>query len=154
MILDYTIPKLENKINEILSKLSDFSISLNTQRSSVSGESTIEGLYIDIKDGMGNVFDFSNYSGGERMRIVISIFLGLASLCRCDFRIFDESVVGLDSETVSNFNEILNNNIFKEISQVLVISHIPEIQDMFENKITEHSVFAVFASINFISFNS
>lgn len=135
IVIDYVLPKLEDRINEILSKLSDFRIRLNTQTKTVSGESVKEGLYIDIINDQGEVMDFDSYSGGEKVKISFSIFFGFGSFCNCKFKIFDETVIGLDSETVSSFIEILNSDIFKGIKQVLMISHISEIKDCFSEKL-------------------
>lgn len=135
IVIDYVLPKLEDRINEILSKLSDFRIRLDTQTKTVSGESVKEGLYIDIINDQGEIMNFDSYSGGERVKISFSIFFGFSSFCNSEFKIFDETIIGLDSETVNSFIEILNSDVFKEIKQVLMISHIPEIKDLFENKI-------------------
>ncbi len=134
MIIDYTIPRLEDKINEILGKLSDFKIRLNTQKSTISGESVMEGLYIDIINGQGEIFDYQSYSGGEKVKISSAIFEGLASLQNCNFRVLDESIISLDAESTSQFIEILEN-IQRTISQLIVVSHIPEVKDCFEDKI-------------------
>lgn len=134
MVVDYAIPKLEDKINEVLSKLSDFKIRLNTQKSTVSGESTMEGLYIDIITPQNEQLPYENFSGGEKVKISSSIFAGLASLCHCNFRILDEAVVALDNESSDQFVEVLNN-LLKEVPQLICISHLPQIKDLFEEKI-------------------
>ena len=134
IVIDYVLPKLEDKINEILSKLSNFRIRLDTQIKTVSGESTKEGLYINIINEQGEIMDFDSYSGGERMRVNVALFEGLASLCKSNFRILDETVVGLDQETVEGFGEVIKE-LQKKNPQVLCISHIQTIKDLFENKI-------------------
>lgn len=134
MIVDWLIPRLEDRINEILSKLSDFRIHMDTQKMSVSGESTIEGLYIDIINEKGEMFNFENFSGGEKIKVCAAIFEGLASFQSYAFRVLDESIVSLDNESTSQFISVLKN-VQKNISQLIVISHIQEVKDYFSDKI-------------------
>ncbi len=134
MLVDHTLPKLENRINEILSELSDFKIQLDTQRKSVDGESVIEGLYINIILPNGEQMDYNSFSGGEKIKITVSLFEGLASLGYCNFRILDESIVSLDSESTSQFIEVLER-IQKSVNQLIMISHISEIKECFMDKI-------------------
>lgn len=134
MMIDYAIPRLEDKINEVLSKLSDFRVRLDTQKSSITGDSVMEGLYINIMNSNGEVFDFGAFSGGEKVKISSAIFEGLASLQNCGFRILDESIVALDSESTTQFIETLEG-IQRSVNQLIVISHIPEVKDCFEEKI-------------------
>lgn len=135
IVIDHVLPRLEDKINTILGKLSDFRVRLDTQRKGLNEDKMKEGLFIDIINDQGEVMDFESYSGGEKIKVSFSILMGLSSLCRIDFKILDETIVGLDSETINSFIEILNNDVFKEIKQVMMISHIPEIKDCFEDKI-------------------
>ena len=134
MIIDYTLPSLEDKINEILSELSDFRIRLDTQREGVAGDKVIEGLFITITNELGEELDFGNFSGGERIKINTAIFEGLASIQKCNFRIFDETIVALDNETIEGFSEVLLA-MKENISQVLCISHIDSIKELFEDRI-------------------
>lgn len=134
IIVDWLIPRLEDRINEILSKLSDFRLHLDTQKKSVSGESMIEGLHINIMNERGEGFNFDNFSGGERVKVSAAIFEGLASFQHCGFRLLDESIVSLDSESTSQFLEVLEN-VQKKVDQLIVISHIQEVKQSFENKI-------------------
>ena len=135
IIIDYVIPQLEDKINEVLSKLSDFRVALETQKEGVGGDTIIDGLFITITNGQGETFDLASYSGGEKMRITTAISEGLASLQKTGFRVFDESIVGLDAATVEGFTEILMQ-IQANFSQVICVSHLQPIKDLFEEKIT------------------
>lgn len=135
IMIDYILPELEDRINAILSKLSDFRIELTTQKSGTGKDVLLEGLFINIINSQGEWFSYENYSGGEKMRITMSITEGLASLSRCNFRVLDEAIIGLDQETVENFGEVLLN-MQKNIAQILCISHIQSISDLFEEKIT------------------
>lgn len=134
IVVDCVIPQLEKSINEVLSKLSDFYVTLETQREGVSGDTLLEGLFITITNGQGESFDLASYSGGEKMKITSAISEGLASLQKIGFRIFDESVTGLDSSTVESFTEVLMQ-IQNRFPQVICISHLLPIKDLFDHKI-------------------
>jgi exonuclease SbcC len=134
ILIDLIVPDLENRINSILSKLSDFRINIETQRDALSGDNTLEGLFLNIIDSEGNIRDYNSYSGGEKNKITAAIFEGLASLQNAGFRILDESVVGLDDESEEKFSEVILN-IRDNVNQLLCISHLQSIKDLFETKI-------------------
>lgn len=132
--IDYLIPRLEDKINEILSKLSEFRVRLDTQKGSSDGESVIEGLFINIINDMGEQLEYSSYSGGERLKISVSINEALASLQKCGFRIFDELFVGLDEDSVQHFADVMDQ-LQSKFKQIMCISHLRTIKDLFDEKI-------------------
>jgi DNA repair protein SbcC/Rad50 len=134
VIVDYLIPRLEYRINEILSKMSDFKIRLETQKEKADGEGNTEGLFINIYNSQNEIFSFENYSGGEKIKISISITEALAALQKCSFRIFDESFQALDEDSLESFNEVMHS-LQDKFSQVLCISHLQTIKDSFEEKI-------------------
>lgn len=134
VVVDYILPGLEEKINETLGKLSSFKITLDTQRKSLTDEKMIEGLFINIYNDQGEVFDYDSYSGGQKNRVAYALFEGLASIQKCNFRIFDESIAGLDNETISAFADVMLQ-LNQEDRQVLCVSHIQEIKDIFPEKI-------------------
>ena len=135
LIVDTFAPKLERDVNEILSLLSDFRVEINTLRDTADGDGTVEGLYIDVIDSQGNKREFSAYSGGERLAVMISISEALANLQNtCSFRVFDESFIGLDSESEERFVSVINK-LGTRFSQMLVISHIQSIKDVFTDRI-------------------
>lgn len=134
VVIDYLIPRLEDKINEILSRLSEFRVQLDTQKGTADGAGTIEGLFINIFNERGEQFEFSSYSGGERLKITVAISEALASLQKCGFRIFDELFIGLDEESVEHFAEVMNR-LQEKFKQMLCISHLRTIKDLFDNKI-------------------
>jgi len=135
MMVDFIIPQLEDKINEILGKLSDFRVHLDTQKSSVGGDSTIEGLFINVINDMGESLDFNSFSGGECTKIIISINESLGSLQKFGFRVWDESITGLDENMIYSFSDVILK-LKENINQILMISHLPAIQEIFEEKIT------------------
>lgn len=135
VVIEYLLPRLEDKVNEILGQLSEFTVCLDTQKNKADGESVIEGLFISIKNAQNEQLDFANYSGSEKLRISYSISEALATLQKCNFRILDEVVHGLDQENEKKFVDalsVLHNNV----SQVLCITHLQSVKDLFEKKIT------------------
>jgi DNA repair exonuclease SbcCD ATPase subunit len=134
VIIDFFVPKLEDKINEILAKLSEFRVEIDTQREGADNENTVEGLFINIVDGQGQRMDFLNYSGGEKMKIIVAISEALASLQNIGFRILDEIFVGLDDASTESFAQVLTQ-IQSQFKQLFVISHLSQIKDLFDDRI-------------------
>ncbi len=134
VIIDYLVPTLEEKINNVLSELSDFKIQIDTQREDASGDGVVEGLFINIINAEGQMLDYSNYSGGEKMKLDYSISEALAGLSKIKFRILDETIGGLDEGMLSSFIDILNK-LTDGYKQLIAISHIPQVQEIFDDKI-------------------
>ena len=134
VIVDYIVPQLEEKINTVLSKMSDFRISLNTQKVKADGDGVTEGLFITIINDLGEELPYESYSGGEKLKITVAISEALASLQKCGFRILDEAVVGLDKDSTESFVSVLAK-LQENFNQVLCISHIQEVKDMFTDNL-------------------
>jgi DNA repair exonuclease SbcCD ATPase subunit len=134
IVIDYLLPKLEDRINDVLSKLSDFRVRLDTQRKSTDGENTIEGLFITILNEMGEEMPFESYSGGEKLKISVSISEALATLQHVGFRLFDETFLGLDENSTESFAGVLQD-LQKNFNQVLCISHLLQIKELFDKKL-------------------
>lgn len=134
IVTEYLIPKLEDKINEILSELSSFKVRLSTEKEGLSEGVVIDGLFIDLYNENGEILEYNAYSGGEKNRITVAIFEGLASLQKCNFRIFDESIIGLDDETTNSFTNIMLQ-LQKNVAQLICVSHLQGVKDIFEEKV-------------------
>lgn len=134
IVVDYLIPRLEDTINDIIGQLSEFRVKLETQKQSVDGESVVEGLFISVFNERGEEFEFSNYSGGQKLKISVAISEALASIQKVGFRIFDEAFYGLDENSIDGFSSVIES-LQSKFSQILCISHLRIIQDRFENKI-------------------
>ncbi|MBV6340117.1 AAA family ATPase [Candidatus Magnetobacterium casense] len=135
IIIDYVLPRLEDKINEILSRLSDFRIRLETQKVAVTSGNSVEGLFISIFNELGEESDYDNYSGGEKLKITVAISEALAELQKAKFRVLDELFIGLDDESTEKFAEIMTA-LQERFSQMICISHLQNIKDMFPKTIT------------------
>lgn len=134
LAVDYMIPRLEDKINEVLAQMSDFRVQLDTQKKS-QADTTIEGLFITIRNERGETFDFASYSGGEKLKITVAISEALASLQKVGFRILDELFVGLDEDSTESFATVLAQ-VQSRFSQMLCISHLRSIKDIFDSRVT------------------
>ena len=134
ILVDLLIPKLEEDMNSVLSKLSDFRIQLETQKNSVTGNGAIEGLFVNVVDPQGRKMDYACYSGGEKLKISVAVAEAFATMQKCGFRLLDELFIGLDPQSVSGFAGVLDR-IQDRFSQILCISHLKEIQDLFPEKI-------------------
>lgn len=134
LVIDYLLPKLEDKINEVLEHLSELRIRLDSQRESADGSGMVEGLFITVSDGSGEDISFDNLSGGERVKVSVAITEALGSLQRCGFRLCDEFVTALDDNSLEGFMEAIEY-IQRKYPQLLMISHIREIKDLFDKKI-------------------
>ena len=136
VVVDYIVPQLEEKINNVLGKMSDFKIRLDTQKSTADDEGVKEGLFITVLNDRMEELPFDSYSGGEKIKITISISEALASLVsNVGFRIMDENIVSLDKESTEGFVIVLEK-LQGKFNQLIVVSHLQEVKDIFENKIT------------------
>ena len=135
VVVDYILPKLEQKINEVLHQLSEFTVRLDTLAEKADGEGNKEGLFINIINEMGQELPYEAFSGGEKLKITVAISEALASLTKqIGFRIMDETIVGLNSEMIEDFVAVLEK-LQASYPQVLMISHLQEIKDLFENQL-------------------
>lgn len=138
MVIDFLIPKLEEEVNEILSRLSDFTVRFDTQAEKTDGGMK-EGLFITIINDVGEELPFEAFSGGEKLKITVAISEALASLQKAKFRLFDEMFIGLDETSTESFAMVLER-LQEDFPQVLCISHLRQIKDMFTRAImvTKH----------------
>lgn len=134
MIIDFIVPELERRINEILKTLSGFSIKIDTQKEAATSGNSTEGLFITILNEQAQEFSFENLSGGEKLKITVAISEALAELQNVGFRIMDEMFLNLDEESADKFAEVLSA-LQDRFSQIICISHLRNIKDAFNDKI-------------------
>jgi DNA repair exonuclease SbcCD ATPase subunit len=134
MIIDNIVPILEDKINNILSQLSDFRVRIETQKSNVTTDTVSEGLYINIYNEQSELIDFANYSGGEKLKIVVAISEALSEIQNIGFRVLDELFIGLDDESTDKFAEIMTS-LQDRLKQLVCVSHLNSIKNLFNERI-------------------
>jgi DNA repair exonuclease SbcCD ATPase subunit len=141
VVIDYMIPHLEEKVNQVLSRLSEFTVRFDTQAQKTDG-GTKEGLYIFIQNDVGEELPWESYSGGEKLRISFAITEGIASLLNntIGFRIIDEAIHSMNPEMTSDFISVVDR-LLQDYSQVIVISHLDEVKEVLDKKIliTKHN---------------
>ena len=136
VVIDYLVPQLEDRINGVLGQMSDFRIRLDTQQEKASEDGTKEGLFITVINDRGEELPFQSYSGGEKVKIIVAISEALASLLSSvGFRLMDENIISLDSESTQGFVDVLMK-LQNKFPQLLIISHLQEIKDLFEKRVT------------------
>lgn len=135
VVVDYMVPQLENRINDILSQLSDFKMRIDTQRKNAAGDGLVEGLFLTIYNESGEEFDFDSYSGGQKLKITVAISEALASLQKVGFRIMDETFTALDEESTDEFVEVMEK-LQSQFKQILCITHLRNVKDLFDKKVT------------------
>jgi DNA repair protein SbcC/Rad50 len=135
VIIDYLVPQLEERINSILTQMSDFRIRLDTQKQKASDDGSKEGLFITVINDRNEELSFSNYSGGEKIKITIAIAEALSSLMSSiGFRLMDENIISLDRDSTEGFVAVLDK-LQDKFKQLLIISHIQEVKDMFRESV-------------------
>jgi DNA repair exonuclease SbcCD ATPase subunit len=134
IVIDFLVPQLESRVNNILQKLSDFRVRFDTQKKGLGKETTLEGLFITVINDQGKELDFDLYSGGEKLRIIVAISEALSEVQQIGFRILDEAFIGLDQESIEGFVEVIEE-LSDRFSQLICISHLQDIKDTFDEKI-------------------
>ena len=141
LIIENVLPELEAQANQILGRLTQHRLHLRfvTQRSGRRPDKLIETLDILIADPRGTR-PYETYSGGEAFRINFAIRLALSRLLTqrsgSDLQtlIIDE---GFGSQDATGRAQLLAaiNAIAPDFARILVITHIPSLQDAFPHRI-------------------
>jgi len=141
LIIENTIPELEDEANNILSRMTDGRMHLQfiTQRETKSGQSLIETLDIRIADEVGTR-DYELYSGGEAFRVNFAIRIALSKLlarrsgAKLQTLVIDEGFGTQDTQGRERLIEAINK-IQNEFEKIIVITHIDEIKEAFPTQI-------------------
>jgi exonuclease SbcC len=136
LIIEETIPEIENEANLLLGKMTDnrMSISLETQKDTKKG-STVETLDIKIADELGTR-SYEMYSGGEAFRIDLALRIAISRLlvrragASMPILIIDEGFGTQDNAGIEKLVEAINS-IQDDFEKVFVITHLDEIKDRF-----------------------
>ncbi len=140
MIVEQSLPELENDANRLLSRLSNglCSLALESQREKKSG-GMAETLDIKISDEMGTR-DYEMFSGGEAFRTDLALRIALSQLlCRragsqLQLLIIDEGFGSQDTEGLNNIVEAIND-IHDEFEKIIVVTHLEELKEKFMTRI-------------------
>jgi len=148
MLIEQALPELEDETNRVLSRLSNYSMSVNfpTQRNlkDVRRTDKLETLDITISDG-SSTRDYETYSGGEAFRINFSIRLALARLlarrngAQLRTLVIDEGFGNQDAEGRQRLVEAIGL-VTEDFDMIMVITHIEELKEQFPNRIEVEKV--------------
>jgi len=143
IIIENILPEIEKEINKILNIISNgqITVEFKTQKDKKKSKkiTSIETLDIIINDG-NNTRKYELYSGGQKFRIDFAIHVGLSmflanrSGSKMEFFMVDEGIGSQDFNARNNFIQTIYSlsSIFEKI---LIISHIEDIKESFENKL-------------------
>ena len=141
LIIEETLPEIEDRTNELLRELTDerMSVLIASQRDTQAG-GTKETLEITVRDDLGVYRPYETYSGGEAfrvnfaLRIALSEILAWRSSARIQTLVIDEGFGTQDSEGIANLVDVIRR-IRTKFEKILVISHLQAIKDAFPVRI-------------------
>ncbi|MBI4835792.1 MAG: SMC family ATPase [Candidatus Abawacabacteria bacterium] len=142
MIIEEAIPRLEQYANDILSFLSDNTMSIRfslTRTSKTDKDTQIETLDILIGDTFGTR-TYELFSGGEAFRIDIALRLALTKLLtersneHVDFLVIDEGFGSQDESGRDHIVQILHK-LEKFFSLIIIITHVDELKETFPDRL-------------------
>lgn len=136
LLIETAIPEIERESNTLLASMTDNQMHLRfeTQGETKKGDVT-ETLDIKIADSLGTR-DYDAYSGGESFRVDFSIRVALAKLlarragARLETLVIDEGFGSQDARGRERLVEAITS-IQRDFRQILVVTHIQELKDMF-----------------------
>jgi exonuclease SbcC len=140
MLIELAIPEIENEANRVLGKMTDnrMALKLELEKPKKTG-GTAQTLDIKIGDDVGTR-DYEMYSGGEAFRIDFALRIALAKLLAnrsgapLPTLIIDEGFGTQDSIGLEKVKEAINA-IQDDFEIILVITHIDELKNAFNNRI-------------------
>jgi len=140
LIIENTLPEIEEEANNLLAKLTNNStqISIESLRDLKSGGMK-ETLDIKISDELG-IRDYEMYSGGEAFRIDFSLRIALSKLLtrragtKLRTLVMDEGFGTQDEEGIDNLVQAIQS-ISEDFDKILVITHLESLKDIFPVRI-------------------
>lgn len=141
LILEISIPQIEAHTNEFLSGFQGgrFNMIIPTQIEGKTTGTLFEGLEIIVSD-QGYERDIQTYSGAEGFEINLALRVGISKLiahrdgAEIGLFVIDEGLGSLDPANQQAVSEAIKTAA-KYFSKVLVITHIPALQDSFLHRI-------------------
>ncbi|MBN1191387.1 MAG: SMC family ATPase [Dehalococcoidales bacterium] len=136
MLIETSIPDIENEANKLLARMTDnrMSLKMETQRETRKGD-VLETLDINISDELGTR-NYEMFSGGEAFRIDFAIRIALSKLLArragapLPTLIIDEGFGTQDSMGIEKIKEALTS-IQDDFEKILVITHITDFKEAF-----------------------
>jgi DNA repair exonuclease SbcCD ATPase subunit len=127
-LMGKAIPNIEGEINNILSQIVDFTVSLEVDGKNINGK-----LHYDFD----RIWPLENSSGMERFVSSLAIRVALmnaSNLPKSNFLIIDEGFATLDAEHIHAMQTLFN--ILKtHFDFILIVSHLDAMRDMVDHLI-------------------
>lgn len=144
-LIDEALPALEAAANAMLDRFSAgrMSLAVRTRGRNKSGD-LIETLDVVIRVG-DYERPYERLSGGERVRVDLSLAVGIAEMTKSrtganlNWVVLDELCGPLDEEGRRVFADAVRE-IAQNVDLVQVISHLPDVQSMFEQRVEADGV--------------
>ena len=142
-IIENTLPEIENEINDLLYELTNGKISISfIMQKETKTKTLIDTLDIMVNDS-NVVRKYETFSGGEKFRIDFACHVGLSRFlakradASIDLFVLDENL-GSQDETAKQIFVQCISKLTKYFKKILIITHINDIKDAFQNKILVH----------------
>lgn len=141
IIIEETLPTLQDRANDLLSRLTDgrMSIRLETVKNMKSGGSK-STLDIIINDELAQPRPYETFSGGEAFRIDFALRIALSQLLaeRAGVRIrtlvIDEGFGTQDQQGIQQMIEAIQT-IRQDFEKIIIITHLDELKNAFPARI-------------------
>lgn len=141
LIIENTIPEIEQEANSLLHKLTNGQMSLRfvTQKDQRSG-GVVETLDLIITDGELGDRKYELFSGGEAFRINFAIRIALSKLlarragARLETLVIDEGFGTQDEEGKERLIEAISA-IQGDFKKIIVITHLEDLKEIFPARI-------------------
>ncbi len=142
MLIEESIPRLEHYANEVLSHLSDHTMSIRlslTRPSKTDRDAQIETLDILIGDSVGTRA-YELFSGGEAFRIDIAVRIALTKLLTehthgsIDFLVIDEGFGSQDDTGCDHIVQIIHQ-LEQYFHLMLIITHVDQLKETFPDRL-------------------
>ena len=139
-IIENTLPEIEEEINTLLYELTNGNISINfVVQKETKSKTMIDTLDIVVNDS-NTSRKYETFSGGEKFRsdfachVGMSRFLAKRASANIDLFILDENLGSQDETAKQIFIQCISK-LTKYFKKILIITHINDIKDAFDNKI-------------------
>jgi DNA repair exonuclease SbcCD ATPase subunit len=127
-LMSKAIPNIEAEINNILSQVVNFTVSLQVDGKNINGKLTYD---------YDRIWPLENSSGMERFVSSLAIRVALmnaSNLPKSNFMIIDEGFGVLDAEHIGSM-QTLFNLLKTQFDLILIVSHLETTRDMVDNLI-------------------
>ncbi len=141
LIIENTIPEIEEEANDLLHRLTDGQMSLRfvTQKDQKTG-GVIETLDLVITDGELGDRKYELFSGGEAFRINFAVRIALSKLlarrsgARLETLVIDEGFGTQDEEGKERLIEAISA-IQNDFKKIIIITHLEDLKELFPARI-------------------